>query len=463
MLGFYLAATVSIPAIAAAQTAATPAPPPSLYNVRPTYLNQAVVPQPNAPGKFVGPLSTIGQTLESYGVRVNVTFRDTFADAGNEGLTHYATANLGKLRFDLSYDLGKIGLDGGSIISAYTVHMFKRNPYQYLGMVGDSPANSVIGNHKPADSLSVLAYEQKLDHDHVEFVVGRYNPSYDFDPSICGIGPICAMDIAKFTGVFLPVDYGQLGAVVRLKLPRNVFMKFGVFESNPPASDKNGINFLLADSTGVLSLGQIGYSTNFRTAYYPGSYTFTGFQNSSKQKNGVTGKTRYGTEGFMLTALQTVWRSHENANPSFPAHHLDLYLKAGATPDSWQPYSTEVDSGANFYGLFPGRPFDAIGFKLSYFRVGGIELKREEDVRIKAGGQPGETAPNEFRFELIGSFDIYRHMKLMPDIMYIKNADDRNGTSAKIPSDGFAYTLTLQIPIGTMLGLAPSKVDGGVE
>lgn len=456
-----LAIALGAPQIAAAQTVTTSTPPLAVDSVRPTYLNQGAGGHDNAAHKFVGPMASIGQRLDDYGIHLNISFRDTFANAGTQGLTPWATANLGKLRFDASYDLGKIGIKGGSIIAAYTIHMFKRNPYQYLSLVGDSPANSVIGNHHPADSLSILAYEQKLDNDHIELVLGRYNPSYDFDPAICGIGPVCALDIAKFTGVFLPVDYGQLGAVVRFKFPQHFFTKFGVFESNPPESDKNGINFLLADSTGVLSLGQVGYSTNFKTAYYPGSFTFTGFQNSSKQKNKLTGKSRWGTEGFMVTALQTVWRSNDGMKPSYPAHHLDVYMKAGATPDNWQPYSTEVDTGANFYGLFPNRPFDALGFKLSYFRLGANELATEEATRVKAGGAHEQTRPNEFRFELIGSIDIYRHMKLMPDIMYIMNADDRSGTSGGIPSDGFAYTLTLQIPIGTMLGLAPSGAGGG--
>lgn len=455
-----LAAAFGAPGQAVAQMASAPAQTPALASVRPAYLNQGAGVHDNAKPNFVGPLANVGQTLDDYGIHLNVSFRDTFADAGSEGLTHYASANLGKLRFDASYDLGKIGLRGGSILAAYTIHMFKRNPYQYLSLVGDSPANSVLGNHHPADSLSILAYEQKLDHDHIEIVLGRYNPSYDFDPAICGIGPVCASDIAKFTGVFLPIDYGQLGAVVRFKLPQNFFSKFGVFNDIPPSSDKNGVNFLLADSTGVLSLGQIGYSTNFKSAYYPGSYTFTGFQNSSKQTNKLTHQSRYGTEGFMLTALQTVWRSNDGPNPSYPAHHLDVYVKAGATPDSWQPYSTEVDSGINFYGLFPGRPFDAVGFKLSYFRVAANELAVEEATRVKAGGLHKETSPNEFRFELIGSINIYCHMQLMPDIMYIKNADDRNGTTSGIPSDGFAYTLTLQVPIGSMFGLAPSGVGG---
>jgi carbohydrate-selective porin OprB len=456
-----LVAAFGTPEIACAQPLAVVPSVPALDGTRPTYLNQGAGAHDNAPPNFVGPLAGIAKTLDEYGVDLNISFRDTFANAGTQGLTHWATANLGKLRLEASYDLSKLGLDGGSILSAYTIHMFKRNPYEYLALVGDSPANAVIGNHKPADALSILAYEQKLDADRVELVLGRYNPSYDFDPAICGIGPVCASNIAKFTGVFLPVDYGQLGAVVRFKFPDGFFSKFGVFEDVPPSSDKNGINFLLADSTGVLSLGQIGYSHNFKTSYYPGSYTFTGFQNSSKQSNRVTGQSRWGTDGFMLTALQTVWRSDYGPMPSYPAHHLDLYMKAGATPDDWQPYSTEVDAGANFYGLLPNRPFDAVGVKLSYFRVGANELAREEMTRVKAGGASGQTLPNEFRFELMGSVDIYRGMKLMPDIMYVLNADDHNGVTAKFPTDGFAFSLTLEIPLGSMLGLAPNGAGGG--
>jgi carbohydrate-selective porin OprB len=301
----------------------------------------------------------------------------------------------------------------------------------------------------------VLTVKQELMHDRLEFELGYTNPSYDFDPVICGDGPNCAGFIAKYVAGMTPIDNGQLGAIARVTLPDAFFAKAGLFDIRPAPSLKTGISLLLANNTGAEVDLQLGRTTTFKTAYLPGSYTITGLDNTAKVTNGLTKYKEYGALAVLGTGLQTIWREG-SAGPALPMHHLDLFYKVGYTPDVNEFFNDEVTVGANYYGLFPDRPFDRLGIKFTYLHLTHSGLATEEAAIVKAKGPKSafETPPNEYTVQVLATADLYRHATVTPAFMYIINPDDFSGNTKRLPHEGWQFTVTFRVPLGTILGLA---------
>lgn len=406
----------------------------------------------NSP-EFIGPLSNVGQALADDGIHMNILMSDTFANSGGAGDTPYTTANLARIRPELDIDLKNLGLLQTHILAAFTFFGLRRNPYQYQSLVGVSSMGAVIGVHKPPYQLSELALQQDFYNNKVEFEVGQTNPSYDFDPNVCGPSPACAGAIAKYVGGMEPPDNGQLGAILRVILPSHFFFKAGAFDIRPSASFKTGVNLLMADSTGGEGDLQIGHRTSFENSYLPDSYELTGFYNTQKVINGISKQSEYGAGAVILTGTQTVWRS-ENTDGSLPMHHLDLWTKTGYSPNKNESFDKEFNVGANYYGILPERPFDSVGIRFSYYHITNSGLAIEEAERVKLGGSKVQTKANEFTYSVLTTFDLYRHATLTPDFMYVLNPDDFSGNSKRLPHDGWQFTVTLRVPLGSLLGLS---------
>lgn len=380
---------------------------------------------------------------------------------GSGNLTPWATANTAALVIGTDFDLNKLlGMPGATIHVEETIFGLGVNQgvtHNFHSSVGSYAAGAPMPNNTGADYLSTLSYEQHALANRLEFEVGRLNPVRAFNQFNCDNLLTCQNPISQFTANMPPPPFSSWGSRLKYTVAPPYFVQLGAYEDHiSNAMKTDGFNFSTNAATGALLLLEVGRQTNFAQSHYPSTYTMVAFRDTSRQTDPANRSLHEaGTGGYVFQAQQVLWRADDGVARSTPAHYFAGFTTLAFTPDHYAPFSSYADLGVNYYGIFSNRPQDHIGLKATYIQDSTNELIYQENSRVAAGGPKVKTSPNQMRFELSATFDIWHGITFQPSIQYDVNPDTwYNVKVAKVPTDGFVFGTVINIPLGNLLGLS---------
>ncbi|WP_293387722.1 carbohydrate porin [Nevskia sp.] len=310
---------------------------------------------------------------------------------------------------------------------------------------GDNLAIDEIGNSvsvqeiwgAQTERLANLTIEQKLFDDRVIIEAGRTVANIHFlgselcnyfqTNSACG-NPTFVFRTSGFT--YWPVS--SWGGYVKTFLTPQIYVHAGVFEINPlqARDNQHGLNWGIADATGVIAPVALGYRSSPAQARLPAFYEIGGWRDTSRYSdplrdaNGdaalVSGQpyaSRSERSGVFARFEQQVPRPDRNSPRGLILFGAALWGTAGQlTQDRF------FELGFVQKGTFTGRDRDSLAFVINRQRYSGAALENLRLARDAAGG--GDTPANsQYLMELSYGIQVSKLLRVAPNLHYIINPD----------------------------------------
>jgi porin len=411
-----------------------------------------------------GPLKGVGKSLADRGVYLRAILVDEFAGnvTGGQGRgarNSFATA------FGTDLDLDRIiGLTGG------TIHVtFNKSVGESLAAEDTLNSVSYQTRFKTFQNLrlAILAYDQDLLRGKVNVSAGRVsaltyfnaspiycnfqNNSVCFNPSVTAIGD---------RGLsFFP--YGTWGGRVKLAPDRRVYIEAGAFEDNTALQSNGGFNFSTRKATGVEIPFELGLQSASPAAPHAYHLRIGGYINTSPYNdpylnsagrplipNGGAPLNHDGLHSWYVMGDLVLHRV-----PGSPRRNLTLFGGTMNTVENYVTWKGQTLAGLVFTGPLASRPNDTFGVVASLLRLGDQQILNLNAARLRAGG----TDPayrQEAIIEANYGFQLYRGMRLSPNVQYLVHPDNNlRPASRRRSGDILAFGARLSIELGDMLGL----------
>jgi porin len=224
--------------------------------------------------------------------------------------------------------------------------------------------------------LYQLFIETNLWKDRFTIAVGRMGIGDDF--STAGVFGIYVSAVVNANPISLTYNIpaylsnpdAALGARLRVKPARDIYIAAGVYNADPDAAvnQRVSIDFDFTFNDGVILIGEIGYtpgsaegSSRLRGEYKIGAYYDTGkFNELADSEN-----TREGNYGLYIIADQMVYRE-----PGDGTQGLTLWAAATYAPEEEiNVFPFFIASGFAYEGVFAGRDNDTAGFGFAYGKL----------------------------------------------------------------------------------------------
>ncbi len=429
-----------------------------------------------APGRTANPgvLSALGEQLDDDGIRIRSQLVNEMA-ANPIGGVKQGNTDTGQAQIGATFDLQKlVGIPGGQF------------HFTFIRSYGDSLAKNFSGDFIKSQEvyknqfhpfrLSIFAYEQKLDNDKLDILVGRLgssalygrlaNTCYSESGITCGVPQVLNSE----AGITFPTS-ATWGGNVKYHFTKDVSMQSGVFEVNSFIQHTNGFDFSTAEATGYSSFTEIAVGDYDLSKYrYTGDIKFGGYVstapfsdpyfNTKGQSIALFGgapmqNSEY-RHGFYVMGEKTVWRPD-------PAKEESLSLFGGYVQslESEEVANFQTYAGGAARGVIPGRPHDIISFTTTYIDLTSREIEFLRDSRLRAGGH-GVNNPNEVGMEADYSLLLFNSARVSPNISYIINPDNSNIPKTKVlPQNIVTFGVKITFNLATFLGmpLAPNLSD----
>lgn len=429
-----------------------------------------------APGRTATPgiLSDLGQQLDDDGIRIRSQLVNEMA-ANPIGGVKQGNTDTGQAQIGASFDLQKlVGIPGGQF------------NFTFIRSYGDSLAKNFSGDFIKSQEvyknqfhpfrLSIFAYEQKLDDDKLDILVGRLgssalygrlaNTCYSESGITCGVPQVLNSE----AGITFPTS-ATWGGNVRYHLTKDVSVQSGVFEVNSFIQHTNGFDFSTDKATGYSSFSEVDVGEfDLNKNRYPSDVKFGGYVstapfsdpyfNTKGQSLALFGGTAAANNeyrhGFYVMGEKTVWRPD-------PATEKSLTLFGGYVQslESEEVANFQTYAGGAARGVIPGRPHDIISFTTTYIDLTSREIEFLRDSRLKAGGH-GVNNPNEVGMEADYNVLLFNSARVSPNISYIINPDNSNIPKTKVlPQNIVTFGIKVTFNLATFLGLplAPNLSD----
>jgi porin len=446
---------------AAAQTATPPAPSPGATTRPDSTSDDADAGKPTG---SKGPLADWARKLRSDGIVFRSALVNQYADNVSGGI-HQGHTNVGQFNIGADFDLGTLwGMDGGSFhftvyrdygesLNKYVTGTFTKQQYIYK--------NEFYRWH-----LGLFAYEQKLFDDKLDIVFGRLGTTTYYGHLVTN----CQFESADTCGEprvlvseagFSLLPSATWGLNVKVHPTEHSYLETGVFEVNPTTSASNGLEWSIADSSGVTvplewAWQKTGAHTQYPFELKAGAFLSTApltdpYFNTvgrSKALYGGTARTiNSSRDGIYVMGDRVIYRPNPGSS-----ENLNWFGGIVQQLDEAEIMRQQVYTGFVWTGLFGGRPHDTFNFQVSEFELTPREREFLRDARIKKGGH-GTNAAHQTAYELTYGWHISHGLELMPSIQYIVHPDNSSITNTKIfPKNMFAYGVSLRMDIGNMLG-----------
>jgi porin len=429
-----------------------------------------------APGRTYpeGALTELGQQLDADGVRIRSQLINEMA-ANPIGGVKQGNTDTGQAQIGATFDLQKlVGIPGGqfhfTVIRSYGDSLAKNFSGDFI------KSQEVYKNQFHPLRLSIFAYEQKLDNDKLDILVGRLgssalygrlaNTCYSESGITCGVPQVLNSE----AGITFPTS-ATWGGNVRYYFTKDVSLQSGVFEVNSFIQHTNGLDFSTAMATGYSSFTELTVGNyDLAKSVYPGDIKFGGYVstapfndpyfNAKGQSIALFGgapmaNTEY-RHGFYVMGEKTVWRPD-------PAKDESLALFGGYVQslESEEVANFQTYAGGAARGVIPGRPHDIISFTTTYIDLTSREIEFLRDSRLKAGGH-GVNNPNEVGLEGDYNILLFNSARVSPNISYIINPDNSNIPKTKVlPQNIVTFGVKITFNLATFLGLplAPNLSD----
>jgi len=411
-----------------------------------------------------GPLAPLARRLADQGIYLRANLVNQYADATTGGVTQGHT-NVGQFNVGADIDLGRMwGVTGGSF--HFTVYRDYGNGLNHDLSGTFFKQQYIYKNQYPRWHLGLFAYEQKALDDRLDIVVGRLGATSYYGHLVTNCqfqaGVMCGpRELSAEAGLSL-MPSATWGTNVRYRPTPHTYVEAGVFEVNPTTSASNGLDFSIADSTGVTVPFEVGYAkTNLATVRYPFELKIGGFVSNAPRTDpfynaaGLSRGLHGGSgrevdskrDGVYLMGDRVLWRPN-------PLRDERITAFAGIVQqlEETEIMRQQIYTGLVWTGPFGGRPHDTIGLLASYFELTPREVEYLRDARIKAGGS-GSNNPRETTFELNYGVQLMRGVVLMPNVQYTIHPDNSGIPKTRVlPKNLFVLGLDLNINLGKALG-----------
>ncbi|WP_250628152.1 carbohydrate porin [Pinirhizobacter soli] len=411
------------------------------------------------------PLAGLAKSLKAEGINLRSGIIDQYAHNTTGGI-YQGHTNVGQFNIGADFDLDKmIGLTGGSF------HFTVYRDY------GESLNKNVTGTFTKQQyiyknefyrwHLGLFAYEQKLLDDKLDITAGRLGTTTYYGHLVTN----CQFESADTCGEprilvseagFSLLPSATWGLNVKYKPTAHTYIESGVFEVNPTTSASNGLDFSIANATGITVPVEWAWAkTDPATIRYPfelkvGAFVSTApltdpYFNTAGRSKALYGGTALtvnsSRDGVYIMGDRVVWRPNDASAQSF-----NIFGGIVQQLDEAEIMRQQVYTGFVWTSPFAALPKDTLNFSVSEFELTPREREFLRDARIKKGGH-GSNAAHQTAFELTYGWHVTRGLELMPSVQYIVHPDNSSITTTKIfPKNMFAFGLSLRLDIGSMLG-----------
>ncbi|TCB80418.1 porin [Acinetobacter sp. ANC 4173] len=203
-----------------------------------------------------------------------------------------STLDLDKLN---EHDLGEIKLQ-------FTMKGFgnqDQDPYyqnMWMSGTGSWSAGFLASNELADYQLAQISWDKSWLNDSLDTVMGRTNPRKYFLYNYCQNFALCIDPIKGAMGA-AGFNYGYWSAYAKYHMNDKLYLHSGIFEVNTDdwLNQKHGLDFSFHHEKGWLTVFGAGYNINDKSkieAFY--------FNNSSINKNALTGERYKNTDGFNI-------------------------------------------------------------------------------------------------------------------------------------------------------------------
>ncbi|MGH8159482.1 MAG: carbohydrate porin [Rhodanobacter sp.] len=459
-----LVALTTAASTAAAQTTAVPAKVSSTDSTTPATDDASDSDAPKSE-RNQGPLADWAKKLKADGIVFRSALVNQYADNVSGGI-YQGHTNVGQFNIGADFDLGTLwGLDGGSFhftvyrdygesLNKYVTGTFTKQQYIYK--------NEFYRWH-----LGLFAYEQKLFDDKLDIVFGRLGTTTYYGHLVTN----CQFESADTCGEprilvsetgFSLLPSATWGVNVKAHPTEHSYLETGVFEVNPTTSASDGLEWSIADATGITVPFEWAWQkTDADKTRYPfelkaGAFLSTApltdpYFNTVGRSKALYGGTALtinsSRDGVYVMGDRVVYRPNPGSS-----ENLNWFGGIVQQLDEAEIMRQQIYTGFVWTGLFGGRPHDTFNFQVSEFELTPREREFLRDARIKKGGH-GTNAAHQTAYELTYGWHISRGLELMPSIQYIVHPDNSSITNTKIfPKNMFTYGVSLRMDIGNMLG-----------
>jgi porin len=378
--------------------------------------------------------------LKDKGVTVGIIYINETLAVLSGGLRREATYQ-GRLEVSVDTDLEKLmGWNGASThIKGYQLHQSERNVGQNVGGISDVSNIDAV----PATRLFTAWFQQTFLDDRLSIRAGKLAADDEFVTSASaatfinatfGWAPILGSNM-RSGGPAFPL--GAPGVRVQVNPTKEFAILGAVFAGDPAGRNctvaaqvcnRHGTKFSFAG--GALWMGELQYSINAgaHPAGLPGVYKI-GFWHATAdyadQRFGIDAGgavvglafdpgaraiQHKGNGGIYGVADQMIWRGD--------ARSVNLFMRAGVSPDDRNLLSFYVDGGVVMKGVLAGRPEDKLAFGVGYAEVSPNVSAFDRDT-LSANGPPYPVRSNETVFELTYIAQVAPWWSIQPDLQYI--------------------------------------------
>jgi porin len=383
--------------------------------------------QPKPPSTLTGEWGGLRTDIRDAGIDLTAAYVSEFA-ANIAGGARKDATETGQFAFGATIDTKKlIGLAGGTVQATIT---YRRgiNLTDRAALGVNQQVQEVYGRGQTW-RLTELWYQQDLGGG-VDVKLGRLTQGGDFNSFSCNFMNLswCGAPAGNIAGDYWynwPVS--QWGARIRLKRP-NWYAMAGAYENNPNELD-NAFYISRGGATGVLAVGEGGWTPRLGARQLPGSYRVGSWYNTSNADDvlldrdgrpfAVTGTAplrrsgRYGAYILLQQQLTGTASTDAKGQPQSDKG-ITVFLNFTQADRRTQRTDNQLAAGLFWAGSIPGRPADDIGFGIARTHINS----RAAEATVLA--TPGAERPkSEFASELYYSAHLMPWLVVRPNVQYV--------------------------------------------
>jgi porin len=409
---------------------------------------------------FVGPLAGIAKPLFNWGFRFDLTDSDQMLDNVSEGVPGHkgVFANTNKLKATVYIDLQKlIGDPDAQFRISETFHTLKEHGGTNNGFQTDSgsAALSIVHqNTTEPNTLSWLSYDQKFLNGQIDWEIGRMNPQLLMYTPNCDNIMTCTDDLLGYDASLPGPSFSTWTNKLIYNFTPTAYVQWILSEVDLHDQKTRGFHFGTDGDTGYINMAELAFKTNYKQTAYPYFWELGGWDENLgvPYKDPLTSQLVSSTTGVGIQGQNIIWREDNGATNSQSNRRLGTVVRLFATPDNSNIYQGQLEVGLNVYSLFPSRPNDVWGVKVTDFMLGGHENKALNIAQLKVTGDT--IARNSQYLEINGHVQLTPQVAFEPVVMYAINPDSFITSKSPAPTGGFIVGAFVTINFGQMLGLA---------
>lgn len=385
--------------------------------------------------------------LRERGVNIAINYIGETLQVMSGGIRRDASFE-GRLELAVDTDFEKlVGIKGLSThAKLFQIHNGGRNAADNVGSLFDPSNIDALRTTR----LFTLWAQQNFLGDAISIRAGQLAADDEFLTSATAGGLIngtfgwAAINAANIRSGGPAYPLATPGVRLQVKPNQDVTLLAAVFSGdpagrnctrNPQECNRHGTTFSTSGGALWIAEAQLAVNASPNAAGLPGVYKIGAWHataNYADQRFGIDPATgmvlsladpampeafqHRGNTGFYGVADQMIWRSGDRS--------INVFVRAGVTPDDRNLISAYVDGGVGIKGLFDGRPDDVLTVGVAHGKIGANASGLDRDV-LAFNGLPAFIRDSETVFELSYIAKLAPWWTIQPDLQYIVHPGGR--------------------------------------